>query len=422
MSPDRPAPVRLDDLAAPRFTPEALQLRTAIAAMGADVSLDPVSLCADAAAATGLADFGDPGFRERLTVLVEALEAEAGLSPAGRFMQRELLLQLLRNRLLIQDLLVRHPEIHDVPITRPIIICGLPRTGTTHLHNLLAVDPSLRTLPYWESLEPVLAEHERPAPGETDPRILRCQQACAFLELALPHFRRMHEMTWDHIHEEIQLLAIDFSTMLFETIAPMPRWRDYYRAQDQTPHYEYLKTVLRVLSWLRGTGLRWTLKSPQHVEQLPVLARVFPDATFVLTHRDPVAVTRSMATMIAYSSRLAHTRVDPPRIGAYWAARVEEMLHACARDRDALPADQTLDVRFDDFMADDIAMVRRIYALAGQPFDAALEASMHTFMKRNPRGRFGGLVYDPAPLGLDLAERRTALRFYSTRFGLSDES
>jgi hypothetical protein len=354
-----------------------------------------------------------------LHVLVTALETEAGLSPAGRFMQRELLLQLLRNRLLIHDLLRRRPEIHDLRVERPIIICGLPRTGTTHLHNLLAVDPVLRVLPYWEALEPVLGAHESIDPTGVDPRVVRCQQACSFIDLALPHFRRMHEMTWDHIHEEIQLLAIDFSTMLFETIAPMPSWRDYYRSHDQTPHYEFLKTVLKVLSWQRGRHQRWTLKSPQHVEQLPTLLRVFPDATFVLTHRDPVAVTRSMATMVAYSSRLAHARVDPRRIGGYWSARVEDLLRACARDRDLLPPGRTVDVRFDDFMANDLAMIRHIYAVAEQPFDPALERAMRDFTLQHPRGRHGTVVYDPAPLGLDLAERAAALVFYRERFGLA---
>src|SRR5262249_30440199 len=310
--------------------------------------------------------------------------------------------------------------IHDVPIAQPIILCGLPRTGTTHLHNLLAVDPALRALPYWESLEPVLADGERPAPGEPDPRIARCEQACAFVDRAMPHFKRMHEMTVDHIHEEIQLLAIDFSTMLFETIAPLPSWHAYYRRHDQTPHYEFLRTVLKVLTWLRG-GTRWTLKSPQHVEQLGVLARVFPDATFVLTHRDPVAVTRSLATMVAYSSRLAHARVDPVRIGRYWTARVEELLSACVRDRDLLPTARTIDGRFGDFMAEDVDMVSRIYGIAGQPFDATHEVAMRRYMEENPRGKFGGVVYDPAPLGIDLAERRTALTFYRERFGLASE-
>ena len=194
--------------------------------------------------------------------------------------------------------------------------------------------------------------------------------ALSFLDAALPYFKRMHEMTVDHTHEEIQLLAIDFSTMLFETTAPMPMWRDDYLARDQRPSYAYLRKILQVLQWLRG-GTRWVLKSPQHLEQFPALVETFPDATFVVTHRDPVSVTASMVTMLAYTARLTRDRVDVEGIGHYWADRLERMLGRCAAERDVLPADQTIDVHFDEFMADDLAMVGRVYELAGQPLDDA---------------------------------------------------
>jgi hypothetical protein len=231
----------------------------------------------------------------------------------------------------------------------------------------------------------------------------------------------MHEMTVEHVHEEIQLLAIDFSTMLFETTAAMPSWRDYYMSHDQTPHYEYLRTVLKVLQWLRG-GERWVLKSPQHLEQFPVLRATFPDATFVVTHRDPVSVTTSVATMISYTARLSHETVDPVFIGHYWGDRIECMLRACVDDREVLPADQSIDVRFDEFMADDIAMVERIYHLAGQPMTDRARQSMQAFMDDHPRGKFGGILYDLGDFDLDREERRRALRFYIDRFGVTEET
>ena len=229
--------------------------------------------------------------------------------------QHVFILGLLKNRLLIEDLIGRHPEILDEEIVAPIIICGLPRTGTTHLHNLMSADPALRSLPYWESLEPVLPDREIPGPGAPDPRVERTEMALSFLNTALPYFNRMHEMTVGHTHEEIQLLAIDFSTMLFETTAPMPAWRDAYLSRDQRPTYAYLHKVLKVLQWLRG-GTRWVLKTPQHLEQFPALVETFPDATFVVTHRDPVSVTASMVTMIGYTARLTRDRVDVEGIGA----------------------------------------------------------------------------------------------------------
>lgn len=412
----RPAPVELDDLAEPRFAPEIEQLRASLVDVAATLPpLEADVLMATAREQTGLDDFGDMEFVDRLALLCHCLRTDAELSPAGLVSSHGQLTSLLKNRLLIQHELDRHPEIRDIEIRRPIVICGLPRTGTTHLHNLMAADPALRSLPYWESLEPVLPEHERGV--EPDPRLARTEFALGIVNTAMPHFKRMHEMTVDHVHEEIQLLAIDFSTMLFETLVAMPTWRDAYLARDQTPSYEYLKTVLQVLTYSRG-GDRWVLKSPQHIEQFGPLSAVFPDATFVVTHRDPVAVTVSMATMLAYAARMSFDRPDPKQVASYWSDRGERMLQACVRDRDLLPAAQTIDVRFDEFMADDVAMVQRIYDVAGQPFTATTRSAMDEFMAAHPRGRHGTVVYDTDALGLDVDERRDALRFYADRFGV----
>ncbi|HEV2369221.1 MAG TPA: sulfotransferase [Acidimicrobiales bacterium] len=421
MSTTRPAPVRLEDLAAPQFGEEISAIRALMADTGASLVLEPDPLMAAAAAETGLDDFGAMDFVERLDVLCRALRTESGCDDAGFVNHHALLSQLLRNRLLIEDTVKRHPEILDIEVRAPIVICGLPRTGTTHLHNLISADPALRSLPYWESLEPVLAEAERPGPGEPDPRVERTERGLWFVNAAMPHFKRMHEMTVDHVHEEIQLLAIDFSTMLFETMAPMPSWRDYYLAHDQRPHYAYMAKVLKVLQWLRG-GERWVLKSPQHIEQFPALYDTFPDATFVVTHRDPLAVTASIATMLTYSARMSSGKVDVEHVGGYWAERLEGMLRKCVADRDTLPPDQSIDVRFAEFMADDVGMVERIYALAGQPMTPTGRAAMDAFMVEHPRGRHGGVLYDLGDFGLDGRERRRALHFYVERFGLTEET
>jgi hypothetical protein len=240
------------------------------------------------------------------------------------------------------------------------------------------------------------------------------------VDTVMPYFERMHEMTVDHVHEEIQLLAIDFSTMLFETIAPMPTWRDYYLSHDQLSSYGYLRRILQVLQWERG-GSRWVLKSPQHLEQFPALYRTFPDATFVVTHRDPVSVTASMTMMLAYSARMARDNVDLPALGRYWSDRLERMLRACVDQRDVLPPEQAIDVRFDDFMADDVAMVERIYELAGQPMTERSRQAMTDFMAEHPRGRHGAVNYDLAQFGLAFHERTEALAFYRDRFKLTSE-
>jgi hypothetical protein len=421
MTSDRPASVRIDDLAEPRFGDDARAVLDLMEESSSGITLEPEPLMQAARDETGLADYGPTDFVERLDVLCRAMRDEGGFNGAGILQQYVLLAGLLKNRLLLEDLWRRHPEILDVAITRPIIICGLPRTGTTHLHNLMSADPALRSLPYWESMEPVLAERDRAAPGEPDPRLARTAMALGFLDAAMPYFNRMHEMTVEHTHEEIQLLAIDVSTMLFETTAPMPLWRDHYLARDQRSSYAYLRKILQALQWLRG-GTRWVLKSPQHLEQFPALVETFPDATFVVTHRDPVSVTASMVMMLAYSARLTRDRVDVEGIGHYWANRLELMLGRCTDEHHVLPADQTIDVHFDEFMADDLDMVRRVYELAGQPLDERSSTAMRAFMAEHPRGKFGAVHYDLTEFGLDAPERRRALSFYTDRFDVTLES
>jgi hypothetical protein len=391
------------------------------AALAGQVELSSDALLGQARAETGLDDFGPADFRERLDVLVRSFDTEAGLNPLGRMNAYGLLLSLLKNRLRVEDLVARRPEILDVEIARPIVICGLPRTGTTHLHNLMSADAGLRSLPYWESLEPVLAPSEQPPPGAPDPRIVRTDAALGFLNDALPYFKRMHEMTTWHVHEEIQLLAIDFSTMLFDTVAPVPSWRDYYQSHDQTPSYRYLHKLLQALQWQRG-GDRWVLKSPQHLEQFGPLSTVFPDATYVVTHRDPVAVTVSLATMIAYSARLSAADPDPRIVARYWSARIEDMLRACVRDREILPEAQSIDVRFDEFMADDVAMVERVFELNDHPMTPYARRALDAYLAANRRGRYGRMVYDlRGQFGLEPADVRSRFTGYIERFGVAVE-
>jgi hypothetical protein len=420
----RPPAVHIDDLADPQFPPHVVEILESVKPIADTLSLAPDAVLAQASAETGLDDFAaDDAFFEPFGVLLGALDGESSRSAMGRVAAHGLFLGLARNRLLVEDVIREHPEILGEEIARPIVIVGQPRTGTTHLHNLIAADPAIRSLPYWESLEPVLAKGERAAvaAGAPDPRRERTGAGLAFLDDAAPLFKRMHEMTVDHVHEEIQLLAIGGSTMLAETMGVLPEWKTWYLEHDQTPYYEYLRRVLQVLQWQRG-GTRWVLKSPQHLEQVGPLLAVFPDATFVFTHRDPVSVIASTATMMSYTARMSHDVVDPHLIGGYWSQRVEEMLNAGMRDHDLLPAQRTIDVKFDEFMADDVAMVQRIYEVADQPFAPDVRAAMDAFMVDHPRGRHGGIVYDlEGDFGVDPAERRSAMRAYTDRFDIALE-
>jgi hypothetical protein len=253
-----------------------------------------------------------------------------------------------------------------------------------------------------------------------DPRIDRSDAGLVLLDQALPYFQRMYDIGTHHAHEEINLLAIDFSTMYFDTFAPMPTWRQYYIDHDQRSHYTYLKTVLKVLQFLRG-GDRWILKSPQHLEQFGPLIDTFPDATVLVTHRDPVSVVASMATMIAYTSRMNLDPIDVPAIGAYWADLLAVMLERCRLDRDLLPSDQSIDIRFDEFMADPFGTIDQIYRLADQPMDAPANSAITDYIDTHGRSRHGGLIYDLADFGLDAGELRQRMIDYTDRFDITYE-
>ncbi len=408
---ERPAAIRLTDLADPVFPASATPIREALGNYGSTLELEPEAMLRTATQRSQLHRWGDTAFGERLEVLCAALRDEAGLSDVGTAMAFEQLVGNLVNRLRLEDLIGRHPEIEQERIERPIIICGLPRTGTTHLHNLIAADPAIRYLPYWESLEPVAT------PGEDDPlaRQERCATGLDLVNASMPEFKRMHDMTVEHAHEEIQLLANDISGMLFETAYYVPSFAEHYKSHDQTASYAYLKRTLQAMQWLRG-GTRWILKSPQHMEQFPALLGTFPDALFVVTHRDPVEVTQSMATMISYAARMACARPDPVKISRYWFDRAGDLLNGCLRDRAVLPSQQSVDVRFEDFMADEEGTVALIYQLAGHPFDERARAAMAQFREQNPRGRYGGVIYRPHDLGLDPDEVASRLRAYHDRF------
>ncbi|OBF75450.1 hypothetical protein A5750_00445 [Mycobacterium sp. 852002-51613_SCH5001154] len=407
------AAVRLDDLATPRFGAEAQQLLDMMASLAPDCPLDAEALHARAAADTGLDDFGADDYRERLEVYLAALRDIDGLHEAGVVNFFGQLLQLLKNRLLLTDLVRRHPEIDDIELQPPVVIAGLPRTGTTHLHNLLAAPPTFRTMPYWESVEPFPLPAE--AGMEPDPRRARMDLAVGLINTVMPHFPLMHEMTTEHVHEEIQLLANDFSTMLFETLADVPPWREYYQAHDQTPHYEYLARQLRAMQFLRG-GRRWLLKSPQHLEQVPVLDRVFPGSIVVFTHRDPVPVALSMIAMITYSARMHRSPVPVERIAASWIDRLEHMLTALVRDRETIGPQRSVDVRFDDFMTDEIGVAERVYVLAGEPFTDEVRTAIDEYLAGHRRGRLGNIATSCEMFGLDEADLRCRFAPYVERF------
>ena len=225
----------------------------------------------------------------------------------------------------------------------------------------------------------------------------------------------MHAFSADHISEDIELQALDFSSYLIEWLAHVPRWRDFYLSQDQSGPYAYLRRAMQVLTHIRGPA-RWVIKCPQHMEQLPSLYKTFPDAVFVLTHRDPVGSIRSAMTMWLYAARILRQRVDPAEPVGYWPDRYERLLRACVRDRDILPAAQTVDLYFHDWIGNPEPVLQKIYRLAGLELDQPTLEAMRGVAAEGSSAN-GKLVYDlERDFGVSAQTLREKFGFYFDRF------
>lgn len=420
--------ISIDDILAPQLS----DIQKNLLAYGDanQITLSDSAVLEAARQRTGLSDFGSDDFRERLNLLIDEWNSDAEMSNLWRLTLFGYVTRYASNRLLIQDTLKRHPEIHDEAIDRSIIVAGLPRSGTTHLVNLIAADTRLQSLPLWESYEPVPLPGEGLLPDGTDPRYKRCNDAWESSQQTSPLIAAMHPMNPDHIHEELELMGPDFASYNFEWIGVVPRWRDHYYATDQTPHYDYMKTVLKLMQWQRrqqtvrhdAPPRRWVLKCPQHLEQLPVLKATFPDATVAITHRDPVAVIQSAVTMQAYTQRIQRKRVDAAWLIEYWSDRVEHLLRACMNDRAIWPEAQSIDVPFHEFMADDVAMVSRIMDKADMPLTPAANAEIAAYMESHPRGKEGRVIYHlKRDFGVDPDALRQRFQFYFDAFPVKAE-
>ncbi|HTT86835.1 MAG TPA: sulfotransferase [Acidimicrobiales bacterium] len=383
--------IRIDDLATPVL--DDVQRMAIEYGESRPTELSVAAVCESATARTGLDDFGPGDFTDRLGLQLAEMDADGERTGIGRMLMFGDCARYAANRLLIRDLLRRHPEILEIPIERPVIVVGLPRSGTTHLVNLLAADTRFRSLPLWESYEPVPNPREPAAVDGVDPRWTRCDEAWRAMRAAAPLVAAMHPMEPDHVHEEIELQLADFSSYTLEWVARAPRWRDHYLAHDQTPHYAYMKTVLQILQW-RCPRERWVLKSPQHLEQLGPLLTTFPDATVVVTHRDPVAVVQSTITMACYGARTTYRSPRPDWYRDYWTDRIGRLLDTSLRDRRLLPTDRTVDVLFHQYMADEMGALERVYDCAGIELTARARAEITAYRRAHPRGREGRVVYD----------------------------
>ena len=413
--------IDITDLHQPMLTEVQKQVHAQAEAAADQIVFQPEVILAAARAQTGLSHFGPEDFHERLAVWCQAIDEDANASAVARATLFQIMIRYAATRLRIEDIVKRHPEILDIKIDRPLIVAGLPRSGTTHLLGLLAADRRFRSLAWWEAIAPVPAPDDAPTKDDANPRRTKAEHGWRMMESILPYMAIMHEFSPDHISEDIELQAIDFSSYLIEWFARVPRWRDYYFSHDQSGTYAYLKKCLQVLIFFNGPN-RWVIKCPQHMEQLPALYRTFPDATFVLTHRDPVGSMRSQLTMHTYSARMFRKTVTVQEPLGYWPDRYERLLRACVRDRDVLPPKQTIDVYFHDWIRNPDPIIKEIYRIADIPLTDELLAELHAYHEEHDEQTKGKIVYDlERDFHVTAEELRKPFAFYFERFPVQVE-
>ena len=385
--------------------------------MSAEPRLEPDALeSAALAQAAGLKNFGDPTYRKGLEVLCDSLNREAKLSEFGRGLLQHKLVELLVNRLRIEEFFRQHPEIENERIAAPLVIVGLPRTGTTLLQRVISCDPDLYSMHWWESRYPV------PFPGEDlknpTERIERARGEVKVMVDAMPKLMAIHPMDADQADEEVMLMEHSFMAS-FNAYANVPSYMKWLHSSDETPAYDYLKRVLKFLQWQkRQRGIaakRWVLKAPHHLLRMALLLKEFPGAQVIQTHRDPVDTIPSIASFIDTLWHIYSNEANSAAAGHEWNALMAQAFHHTMDVRAKNPK-PFFDVRFIDTVKKPFEVVHAIYAHAGMTLTPQAEQAMHQWMDQNRRDTRAAHDYNPADFGLSETQLKHDFADYRARY------
>jgi hypothetical protein len=378
------------------------------------VTLSADALLEAAQAATGLDDFGPPTFREGLDVLIDAAEAEAGLSGTGRERLAAMIRMRLVNRLHLYAWHGDHPEIGAQEVPEPVFVVGLWRTGTTILSYLLAHDPERRSLLRWEAAEPC------PPPG-LDPVADRAR-----IDRVARQIERQHERTPELAAINIQeaegptecvlVMSPEFKSQLWDTSLHVPSFYRWNRSADQRSAYDLHKATLQLLQWRRGPD-RWHLKAPAHTLSLDALRAVYPDARFVVVHRDPSVSLASACDFWELQMSGFTDHVDTAAVGRHWLAIYLDALDDLERFLADADRGRVVELSYQE-LKDPISAIGRIYDHLGLPLTTDAEARMADALAHHRPGRHGRHEYSLGHFGLDPAEVAEAFRPLVERLGI----
>jgi hypothetical protein len=357
-----------------------------------------------------LEDFGEGEFLEAFSRLLDACHREAQLNAIGRMAMRSDVLRILCNRLLLVRDRQVYPEISQQKIREPLFIVGLPRSGTTLLHILLAADPCHRAPLTWEVMSP-----SPPTSQEREQRIQRAARNLAALRWLAPTFEAVHTTGAELPQECVSLMSPTFMSDQFDTMYKIPTYRAWFFSQDLRPAYQFHHRFLQHLQFRKSCD-RWILKAPAHMFAAPALLSIYPDARFVQVHRDPLEAVASVSSLVTILRRVFSDSIDPVQVGqdaiTYWAQAVKTFLRA----RDQLPASRVCDLYYADVRHDPIAAARRVYEHFGSSFSKRIEERMRGALARQTSQTNGVHRYDADYFKLG---KLNGFEEYCARFGIA---
>ena len=370
-------------------------------------------LLAKAARRAGYDDFA-ADIQQPLQILLQSFEQQAGLKPIGRVVAFNDVLALLVNHLQLRRDHQLWPDIADENIDRPIFITGLPRTGTTLLHALMAGDQRLRAPLTWEVMSP-----SPPAAASSDKELrrrrLQAKSKLRWLERLAPGFQAIHEVGAELPQECIAITAQAMRSLRFLVTYRLPDYADYLAHTDMRPAYQWHRGFLQQLQYGQ-TPRRWVLKAPGHLGDLDALLAEYPHAVVIQTHRDPVQTIPSLASLRLNMRRAFARDPDATEIGAEVSAYWHSALDRCQQVRSAA-CDSFIDVCYDDLMRDPAAALAAVYAQIGMSWRSEDAHRLQQYLQQNPQGKHGRHSYQAADFGLSESALQRQFSAYRTARG-----
>lgn len=380
-------------------------------------SLDAADLIERARRRTGLSDFGQTPFRDGLEAFLRACDEEAELSLFGRLGTRWDVLRFLSNLLRLRHEEQRAPQILAEPIERPILITGLPRSGTTFLHQLLAADAANRAPLVWQAIHPY-----PPLPtGGRDRRRERVARQLRMFQFLAPEFCRIHPITADSPQECSEIPAHVFASLRFDTTYAIPSYRRWLDGAGHLDAYRFHRRFLQHLQHQSGGAGRWVLKCPDHIFALAAIRAVYPDARMVFVHRDPIRVLLSVLRLTEVLRQPFTRRIDRAALGREecerWTCGAELMIRAADTEPFAEPV---FHIHYRDLVGDPLAAVRRLYRHFGLTLDPGAASRIGRMVEANPNA-YGAKDYRFETYDVDVGAAQAQFAPYIERFGIARE-